>query len=356
VQATAMSLSDFLRSIISSTDFYPLSSGAAGLLLSNWTFPSFLKPHTSAASEMQLSEPEAASPPPSCPPSLNGNLQCMHSSSDGGSGGISLFLLYTWLLDLGDKRVEDWPLMRSPWPTLTITAVYVVLCYAGAKCDVKLTGEKSLFRLKSFILTYNLFCIGLNLYIAMELLTPSLAYRFDCEPVNYSSHDVIAVKSASALWWYYLSKLIELMDSVFFIFKGNYNKLSFLHIYHHSSMFCLWWIGVKYVAGGSAVFGAFYNSIVHIIMYSYYLVAAMGPQYRKYLGWKKYLTMLQIAQFVLAIVMGINGLRTNCIFPLWMIYAMIIYMTSFLILFSNFFYQTYIKNWQRLANAASNKQ
>jgi elongation of very long chain fatty acids protein 4 len=98
---------------------------------------------------------------------------------------------------------------------------------------------------------------------------------------------------------------------------------------------------VKYVAGGSSVFGALFNSLVHVFMYSYYFIAALGPKYRKYLGWKRYLTLVQMVQFVLAIVMGLNALRVRCDFPLWMQYAMILYMISFLVLFSNFYIRTY---------------
>jgi elongation of very long chain fatty acids protein 7 len=36
------------------------------------------------------------------------------------------------------------------------------------------------------------------------------------------------------------------------------------------------------------------NNIVHVIMYTYYMMSAMGPQYQKYLWWKKHLTLLQL--------------------------------------------------------------
>lgn len=38
------------------------------------------------------------------------------------------------------------------------------------------------------------------------------------------------------------------------------------------------------------------NSFVHIIMYSYYLLAAMGPRVQKYLWWKKHITNLQMVR------------------------------------------------------------
>ena len=44
---------------------------------------------------------------------------------------------------------------------------------------------------------------------------------------------------------------MEFADTAFFILRKKNNQLTFLHVYHHSTMFCLWWIGIKWVAGGS---------------------------------------------------------------------------------------------------------
>ena len=56
----------------------------------------------------------------------------------------------------------------------------------------------------------------------------------------------------------------------------------------------LCWCCVKYAPGGHTTFGAFINSFIHVLMYSYYALAALGPDYRKYTWWKIYLTKLQI--------------------------------------------------------------
>lgn len=61
----------------------------------------------------------------------------------------------------------------------------------------------------------------------------------------------LAFQIARALWWYYMSKLIELMDTVFFVLRKKDNQLTYLHVYHHSTMFFFWWIGIRWVAGGS---------------------------------------------------------------------------------------------------------
>jgi len=253
---------------------------------------------------------------------------------------------YYMIMNLADERVSDWPLMRNPAPTILITITYVLICRVGSRClSQDFSGGKFLGMsnsiLQLILIAHNTLLIILNAHIMMRLWEPCTRYKIQCQPVDYSN-DPVALASASGLWFFYISKMVEMMDSIFLLMKGKTGQLSFLHIYHHSSMFCLWWIGVKFVPGGSAVFGAFVNSIVHVIMYTYYLISALGPRFRKYLRWKKYLTLIQMCQFLAAVVMGINGLHIKCSFPLWMIYAMIFYMISFIALFGNFYYHTYL--------------
>lgn len=48
--------------------------------------------------------------------------------------------------------------------------------------------------------------------------------------------------------------------------------------------------------GGLGTFHALLNCVVHVIMYSYYALSAMGPAYQKYLWWKKYMTTIQLVR------------------------------------------------------------
>ena len=59
-------------------------------------------------------------------------------------------------------------------------------------------------------------------------------------------------------------------DSLFIILhKKDKQQLSFLHIYHHATMFSLWWIGARYVAGGSSFLGKLSQSLsVTALIYS----------------------------------------------------------------------------------------
>lgn len=46
--------------------------------------------------------------------------------------------------------------------------------------------------------------------------------------------------------------------------------------------------------GEQGILIGFLNSFVHVVMYGYYLLAALGPRVQKYLWWKKYITKLQL--------------------------------------------------------------
>ena len=127
--------------------------------------------------------------------------------------------------------------------------------------------------------------------------------------------------------------------------RCKYIQVSFLHVYHHSTMPFVFWFGANFAPGGNSVFGSAQNSAVHVIMYTYYFLASFGSKYRKYLWWKKYLTLLQLTQFTINLVFLINFLVNPgmCDFPHWMPKFMVFYMISFIVLFGNFYLFSYIK-------------
>lgn len=54
---------------------------------------------------------------------------------------------------------------------------------------------------------------------------------------------------ARAVWLYYMCKIIELMDTVFFVLRKKQRQITFLHLYHHTLMPVCGFIGIKYFAG-----------------------------------------------------------------------------------------------------------
>lgn len=99
----------------------------------------------------------------------------------------------------------------------------------------------------------------------------------------------------------------------------------------------------------SAFFIGLLNTFVHIVMYSYYGLAALGPHMQKYLWWKRYLTSLQLVQFVLLTIHTGYNLFTECDFPDSMNAVVFAYCISLIILFSNFYYRSYITRKSKMS-------
>lgn len=101
------------------------------------------------------------------------------------------------------------------------------------------------------------------------------------------------------------------------------------------------WFGVKFCPGGHSTFFGWANSFVHIVMYTYYLLSAMGSQYQKYLWWKKYLTALQMIQFILIMVHAFQLLFIDCNYPKAFVWWIGMHAIMFFLLFREFYVQSY---------------
>nr|KAG5700103.1 hypothetical protein BaRGS_029853 [Batillaria attramentaria] len=148
---------------------------------------------------------------------------------------------------------------------------------------------------------------------------------------------------ARVCWWFYFSKFIELLDTVFFILRKKFNQVSFLHVFHHGIMPISWWFGVKLVPGGFGTFHSLLNSFIHLMMYTYYGLSALGPAFSRFLWWKKYMTSMQITQFVLVTIHSVQLLFIECDYPVFFVYWIGLYAVVFLVLFAHFYIQTYTK-------------
>ncbi|XP_070442328.1 very long chain fatty acid elongase 5 isoform X2 [Equus przewalskii] len=165
-------------------------------------------------------------------------------------------------------------------------------------------------------------------------------YNFFCQGTRSAGE--ADMKIVEVLWWYYFSKLIEFMDTFFFILRKNNHQITVLHVYHHATMLNIWWFVMNWVPCGHSYFGATLNSFIHVLMYSYYGLSSI-PSMRPYLWWKKYITQGQLLQFVLTIIQTSCGVIWSCTFPLGWLYFQIGYMISLIALFTNFYIQTYNK-------------
>ena len=97
------------------------------------------------------------------------------------------------------------------------------------KCQQMLNFKQYNFKGKVFhidpiVRGYNLAMVAVNFYIAYELYANTIGhYNWACEPVD-TTVNPRSMRIASAIYLFWFSKLIELLDSVFFILRGKYNQ------------------------------------------------------------------------------------------------------------------------------------
>ncbi|CAF4437639.1 unnamed protein product, partial [Adineta steineri] len=52
-------------------------------------------------------------------------------------------------------------------------------------------------------------------------------YSFVCEPVDYSNKSN-AIRATKACWWYYIMKIVDLIDTIIFVLRKKDNQITFL--------------------------------------------------------------------------------------------------------------------------------
>lgn len=242
-----------------------------------------------------------------------------------------------------DPRLHKYPLMQTPGPMTAILLFYLFfVLYLGPRY----MSKRKPFQLQGLMIFYNFTLVVLSIFIVYEFLMSGWAttYTWRCDPVDQSQSPE-ALRMARVAWLFWFSKIIELMDTVIFVLRKKSGQITFLHIFHHSFMPWTWWWGVGIAPGGMGSFHAMVNSSVHVIMYFYYGLAAAGPRFQKFLWWKKYMTAIQLTQFVLVSLHASQYYfmdKCDYQFPK-IIHLIWMYGTFFFVLFSNFWIQAYHK-------------
>lgn len=257
--------------------------------------------------------------------------------------GTQAMDLYNYLVAGVDPRVTSYPLMQSPVPMTVILLCYLFfVLYLGPR----IMANRKPFHLKEPMIVYNFLLVALSTYIVYEFMMSGWAttYTWRCDAID-TSNSPQALRMVQVAWLFWFSKIIELMDTIFFVLRKKQGQITFLHIFHHSFMPWTWWWGVGYAPGGMGSFHAMVNSSVHIIMYFYYGLSAAGPRFQKFLWWKKHMTAIQLTQFVLVSLHATQWYFMDSCgyqFPV-IIHLVWMYGTLFFVLFSNFWIQAYVK-------------
>ncbi|XP_068247443.1 very long chain fatty acid elongase 7-like [Palaemon carinicauda] len=200
-----------------------------------------------------------------------------------------------------DARQNDWLLMHSPFPTYLATVLYVVgVTWLGPRL---MKNREPFTNLRHVMVLYNVIQVIYSAYLVWEIGMGGWfnSYSFGCQGCDFSDSPQ-AIRMLHGSYWYYFSKFVDFMDTIFMVLHKKYDHISLLHVSHHALMPVSMWFGVRFQPGGHNTLMGLLNSLVHTVMYLYYCLAAMGPKVRPFLWWKKYLTSMQILQFTVVIL------------------------------------------------------
>jgi hypothetical protein len=183
-------------------------------------------------------------------------------------------------------------------------------------------------------------------YMTVEALM--LAYRNSYSWVPCIAYNQVNPPVANLLWLFYISKVWDFWDTIFIVLGKKWNQLSFLHVYHHTTIFLFYWLNSHVNYDGDIYLTILLNGFIHTVMYTYYFICmhTKVPETGRSLPiwWKSSLTMMQMIQFVIMMSQATYLLLSQCKkTSLRVVVAYFLYILTLLVLFAQFFVSSYMK-------------
>lgn len=143
---------------------------------------------------------------------------------------------------------------------------FFALCcyYALVACLVVYMKDKQRVDVYHFQQVYNIAMVLLSLYMGLEAIRQFLLGGYSFFNNGIAEHDN-GIGMARIVWIYYLSKIPEWLDTVIMILKKNTRQLTFLHLYHHGSIFAIVFVAMKQNPGGDAYLAMYVVLLIHLI-------------------------------------------------------------------------------------------
>lgn len=272
---------------------------------------------------------------------LHENMKSSKSQSiDNIISSVTYYYHDFWEIE-ADPRTSIYPLMKGgPWKVISLVALYI---YFVKFLGPNIMKTRPAFDLRRPIFIYNVMMVLLNGWFVYEgsIITNFGLGCWGCKLADKSTSEETK-KIVFLGYCFFISKLVEFADTVFFVLRKKDSQVSPLHVIHHSLVPLLIWFGCKISPGGDMALFPYLNSIIHTLMYFYYGMASLGPRYRPYLWWKKYLTTLQMLQFVVVIIHSLRALVIpKCPVPIVLIYLSIFNGLMFFSMFYAFYRDSY---------------
>ena len=112
---------------------------------------------------------------------------------------------------------------------------------------------------------------------------------------NKITYDEAGLQISKVFAIFYLQKYLEFWDTWFFLFRKSFRQVTFLHLFHHSSITVVVGTIFPFDYNGDMYLPILLNSANHALVYLHYLLATLGLQS----WWSPYITTLQLGQFLI---------------------------------------------------------
>lgn len=275
------------------------------------------------------------------------NATTLENANQGSALGWPLETKYGYFCDQRDRDL--FLLSGGLVNLLAIVATYLIaVLYLGPKF---MQNRKPL-EIKTHIRSYNFTMILVNIYLMRRLLPliDNGQSFFNCKAVEVNLAQPGEMATLAELFLY--SRLADFLDTIWFVLRKKQSHISFLHVFHHSYVPLVSYLGSRWVPiSPSAVALPFINAGVHVVMYTYYLLATY-PALRQHLWWKRYLTGLQMAQFVSILfynVIGFFMFGNYCgSYQIGALFGSLLSAAIFLALFYSFYQKAYVRSETKL--------
>jgi len=225
---------------------------------------------------------------------------------------------------------------------ITIAIVYILFVVVGSTVMKMGVPAMDPYPIK---FVYNVSQIFLCAYMTIEAFM--VAYRN-----NYSivCNDYIqdSPPMANLLWLFYVSKIWDFWDTIFIVIGKKWRQLSFLHVYHHTTIFLFYWLNVNSQYDGDVFLTILLNGFIHTVMYTYYFISMHTKDPKTGISlniwWKSSLTLFQLAQFLAMMTQASYLVMKDCAsISRRNTIVYFVYIMTLFFLFSQFFVASYMK-------------
>uniref|UniRef100_A0A7S1N5I4 Elongation of fatty acids protein n=1 Tax=Eutreptiella gymnastica TaxID=73025 RepID=A0A7S1N5I4_9EUGL len=241
-----------------------------------------------------------------------------------------------WMRANINTHSKELPLM-NPFDVFMFAMLYLLVLLVLRILMSVLPSAKETLPMKAFQLWHNFFLMALSFYMMVEIIRQAIINGYSVW-FNNLDNSAAGWPMAKILWIFYVSKIYEFMDTFIMMLRHSFRQVTFLHVYHHCSVFPIWWCVIFLGPTGDSYWSAALNSWVHVVMYSYYFLATSDKIGQRLKRWKSYITICQMTQFALNLVQAVALVYVSMPgYPIRLAHILLVYMITLLMLFYNFY-------------------